>query len=106
MDRYTSVLKKYTQFTGRADKAEFWYFIAINFIISFVLSFVGGIIGFTLLGFLFSLAILLPSLAVGVRRMHDVGKSGWYFLIPFYNLYLAIMDSEPVPNQYGLAPTN
>ncbi|WP_252306627.1 DUF805 domain-containing protein, partial [Vibrio splendidus] len=49
---------------------------------------------------IYSIAVFLPSLAVGVRRMHDAGKSGWFLLIPFYNLYLACTDSENGENKW------
>ena len=55
---------------------------------------------------LYSLAVLLPSIAVGVRRMHDVGKSGWYILIPIYNFILAVTDGEQGANEYGPDPKN
>ena len=106
MNYYTDVLKKYAEFKGRSGKTAFWYFTAINFTISVILSFVGELINFALLSTIYSLAVLMPSLAVGARRMHDVGKSGWYFLIPFYNLYLAFQDSEIGTNQYGAEPVN
>ncbi|MBM3920822.1 MAG: DUF805 domain-containing protein [Sphingomonadales bacterium] len=60
--------------------------------------------GFELIGTLYSLAVLLPSLAVAVRRMHDVGKSGWFILIPIYNLILACTDSQVGENEYGSNP--
>ena len=55
---------------------------------------------------LFSLAILVPVIAAGVRRMHDVGKSGWYILFPIYNLILAFTEGDQGTNQYGLDPKN
>lgn len=55
---------------------------------------------------LYSLAVLVPSLAVAVRRMHDVGKSGWYILIPIYNLILAVTEGDNGPNEYGEDPKN
>jgi uncharacterized membrane protein YhaH (DUF805 family) len=50
------------------------------------------------------LAVLIPSIAVGVRRMHDVGKSGWFLLIPIYNLILALSEGEKGDNKYGPDP--
>ncbi len=99
---YLEVLKKYTEFTGRARRAEYWYFVLYNFIISMVL----GFLGIKILGTVYSLAVFLPSIAVGIRRMHDVGKSGWYLLIPFYNLYLAIKEGDRGRNEYGPDPKN
>jgi len=55
---------------------------------------------------IYNLAVLIPGIAVGVRRMHDVGKSGWFLLIPIYNLILACTDGEKGSNLYGLDPKN
>ena len=104
MNYYLEVLKKYTLFTGRARRAEYWYFVLFNFIISIALTFLGQAINFSLFGSLYSLAVFLPSLAVAVRRMHDVNKSGWFILIPIYNLILLCTDGTPGPNEYGPDP--
>src|SRR5438477_8362438 len=103
---YVKVLKEYTNFNGRAGRSEYWYFVLCNVIISFVLGFLGGLIHTRLPANLYSLAVLLPSIAVGIRRMHDVGKSGWFLLIPIYNLILACTEGVKGPNDYGPeAPT-
>ena len=77
-----SVFSKYATFSGRARRSEFWYFVLFNFLVSFVL----GLIPFlSWVAGLWALAVLIPSLAVAVRRFHDIGKSGWtylYFLVP------------------------
>jgi uncharacterized membrane protein YhaH (DUF805 family) len=104
MNYYLSVLKNYAVFNGRARRSEFWYFVLFNIAISMVLNFVGGAISFPLLGSLYSLAILIPALAVGVRRMHDVGKSGWFLLIPIYSLILACTPGKEGENSYGRDP--
>ena len=106
MNWYLEVLKKYTVFTGRARRSEYWYFALFNLIISFVLGLVGGFIGNTILGTIYTLAVLLPGIAVAIRRMHDVGKSGWFMLIPFYNLYLAVTEGDKGTNEYGPDPKN
>lgn len=105
-DYFVKVLKNYVNFEGRARRSEYWYYTLFTFLISIVLTFVDAAIGSTvgIIGLCFSLGTLLPSIAVGVRRMHDVGKSGWYLLIPIYNLVLACTDSQPGGNQYGLNP--
>jgi uncharacterized membrane protein YhaH (DUF805 family) len=77
-----SVFSKYATFSGRARRSEFWYFFLFNLLVSFVLNLIPH---FTVVSGLWALAILIPSLAVMVRRLHDIGKSGWtylYFLIP------------------------
>lgn len=62
------------------------------------------IIRFPLLGNLYSFAVLIPGIAVAVRRMHDVGKSGWFILIPIYNLILAFTEGEKGNNEYAMDP--
>lgn len=93
------VFKNYSNFSGTTGKKPFWTFVLINFGISIVLGIIGGILNFNLLGAIFSLVILVPTLAVWVRRMRDIGKEWWFMLIPFYNLYLALQDSQPVVNK-------
>jgi uncharacterized membrane protein YhaH (DUF805 family) len=104
MNYYLHVLQNYATFNGRARRSEYWYFFLFNLIISVVLGFVGGLIGFDLLSSVYSIAVLIPSIAVGVRRMHDVGKSGWFLLIPIYNLILALTEGNQGPNEYGSDP--
>ncbi|NOY90312.1 MAG: DUF805 domain-containing protein [Deltaproteobacteria bacterium] len=104
MSYYIKALKNYATFSGRASRSDYWYFILVNMIVSFVIGFIGGLIHVPAIGGLYSLAVLLPSIAVGVRRMHDVGKSGWFLLIPLYNLFLAITAGTSGPNDYGADP--
>ena len=105
---YTTVLKKYAVFEGRARRSEYWYFFLANFLISILLAFVDGALGLLDFGIstIYSLAVLVPSLAVAVRRMHDVGKSGWFILIPIYNFILAVTEGEQGTNKYGPNPKN
>jgi uncharacterized membrane protein YhaH (DUF805 family) len=60
----------------------------------------------TIVSTIYSLAVLIPGIAVAIRRMHDVGKSGWFLLIPIYNIILAITDGEKKSNEYGSNPKN
>lgn len=106
MNYYLKVLQNYAVFEGRARRSEYWYFVLVNVLISFGLGFIGGMLGFELLTNLYSLAVLVPSIAVAVRRMHDVGKSGWFILIPIYNLILAVTEGDKGPNEYGPDPKN
>lgn len=112
MEWYLKAFKNYAKFDGRAHQAEYWYFVLFNLIVSFVLGFVDGLFGLMiapgsgLISSLYSLVIIVPSLAVAIRRMHDVGKSGWFILIPFYNLYLAIIKGDEGTNAYGPNPLN
>ena len=111
MNWYLDVLKKYTVFSGRAQRAEYWYFILFNIIISLVLGFMDGLLGTGgVLGGIYLLAVLLPSIAVGIRRLHDTDRSGWWLLIgliPLVGLVLLVfmvLDSTPGENQYGSNP--
>ena len=118
MDWYLEVLKKYAVFDGRARRREYWMFILINLIISVVLviidSLIGTVIrqaGFGLLQGLYDLAVLIPSIAVTVRRLHDTGRTGWWILIGLIPviggivlLIFMLLDSEPGENQYGPNP--
>jgi len=106
MNYYLKVLQNYAEFNGRARRSEYWYFALFSTIISLGLTFLGGMFNTELLANIYSLAVLVPSIAVGIRRMHDVGKSGWFILIPIYNLILACTDGEKGTNQYGPDPKN
>jgi uncharacterized protein len=106
---YLTVLKKYAVFDGRARRKEYWYFYLLNFIVCLILAFIGVAInpeGDKRLGIsnIYTLGILIPSLAVGARRMHDVGKSGWFQLIPIYNIILFVTGGDKGDNQYGPDP--
>jgi uncharacterized membrane protein YhaH (DUF805 family) len=104
MKWYLTVLKKYAVFQGRARRSEYWYFTLFSFIVTIILLVIGNYMGSELLYNLYSLAVLVPSIAVAVRRMHDVNKSGWFILIPIYNLILCCTDGTEGPNQYGSDP--
>ncbi|MFH1867770.1 MAG: DUF805 domain-containing protein [Candidatus Omnitrophota bacterium] len=110
MNWYLVVLKKYAVFKGRARRKEYWMFALFNLIIAFVLGLIEAIIGInsgskeSLLGNIYSLAVLVPTIAVGIRRMHDVNKSGWFLLIPIYNFILAIKEGDEGDNRFGPDP--
>ncbi len=103
-DYYTDALKKYATFVGRANRSEYWYFALCNFIVSFAIGFVGEINkspAIETIQALYSLAVFIPGIAVSIRRVHDVDKSGWYLLIPFYNFVLLVTDGTRGSNKYG-----
>ena len=105
MNYYLKVLQNYATFSGRARRSEYWYFVLFNAIISVVLNWLTPSHDVNIvLGNIYTLAVLIPSIAVGVRRMHDVGKSGWFLLIPIYNLILACTDGINGDNEYGADP--
>ncbi len=104
------ILKNYVNFEGRATRAEFWWFFLFNFIVGAILGCLGKA-GAWLSG-AWSIAILLPQLGLGVRRLHDIGKSGWYWLIaliPIVGWIIVIIwfakEGDPNENQYGPVPT-
>jgi uncharacterized membrane protein YhaH (DUF805 family) len=104
MKWYLDALKKYAVFSGRARRKEYWYFALFYFLLAIIIAFIGIYIRIPVLYTLFVLAMLIPSLAVSVRRMHDVNKSGWFLLIPIYSLILAFTDGNQGPNRYGSDP--
>ena len=82
MSWYLAVLKNYAGFDGRARRTEYWMFVLFNVIITVVLDLIGMAVRLVgILGFVYGLAVLIPSLAVGVRRLHDTGRTGWWLLI-------------------------
>lgn len=102
------VFDNYANFDGRARRKEYWMFVLANTIISFALGFILGFISPTLglAANVYSVAVLVPSIAVAIRRMHDIGKSGWYILIPLYNLILLATEGDKGANEYGPDPKN
>ena len=101
---YLKVLKQYADFKGRARRKEYWMFCLFDVIVAFSFGFVCDLIGMSDLNNVYILAVLLPSIAVAVRRVHDIGKSGWYLLIPIYNLVLVLTEGEKCENKYGPDP--
>jgi len=116
---YIKVLKNYAVFSGRAGRKEFWMFFLFSFIFGLVAFLIG--LGIELLTFavfhrgtlsiLYGVAVFVPGLAVAVRRLHDVGKSGWYYFIilipiagPIWLLVLLCRDSQSGENKYGPNP--
>ena len=120
IDYYKIVLKNYANFEGRARRSEYWYYTLMNIIIVVALEILAGVCGMAssvltiivgLLLVIYALGTLVPSIAVMVRRLHDVGKSGWWYfiaLIPIVGaiwlLVLLCTDSQPGSNEYGMNP--
>ena len=111
-----AVLSNYAGFTGRAGRPEFWWFQLFSIIVSAIFSTLSGgnnTSFFGILGTVVSIAILVPSLAVGVRRLHDIGRSGWYLLfafIPLVGIIILIVwfarVGDPSDNAFGTSPTS
>jgi uncharacterized membrane protein YhaH (DUF805 family) len=110
-DAVRSVLTKYADFSGRARRSEYWWFYLAYILASIVASLIDQAIGFPLFQIILGLGLLIPSLAVGVRRLHDTGRSGWWLLIglvPLVGIIVLIVffctDSQPGTNKYGPSP--
>ncbi|MCW7541731.1 DUF805 domain-containing protein [Aquabacterium sp. A7-Y] len=111
MNWYLEVVRKYATFSGRARRKEYWMFLLFNIIISVVLSVLDAMLGTMFIGIVYSLAMLIPSIAVSVRRLHDINRSGWWCLIalvPFVGaivlLVFAVMEGNAGQNEYGADP--
>jgi uncharacterized membrane protein YhaH (DUF805 family) len=121
MNWYLKVLKQYTDFEGRARRQEYWMFALFNILIIFVLAIVLGMLGSAtdmseiamIPLVVYYLGIIIPSIAVAVRRLHDQNKSGWYYCVTFipfvggiWLLVLLCTEGDRGSNQYGLDPKN
>ncbi|MBN3787541.1 DUF805 domain-containing protein [Burkholderia sp. Ac-20353] len=111
MKWYLKVLKNYAVFSGRARRKEYWMFLLVNTIVAFLIGLIFGVIGvligdkaFANWAQLYSLAILIPSIAVGVRRMHDTDHSGWWLLCPIVNLVYLCIRGTSGNNRFGDDP--
>ncbi len=118
MKWFVKCFNQYADFSSRARRSEYWYFFLFNVIIAFVAGFVFGFIGgitgmmwISYLSYIYTLVALVPGIAVCVRRLHDVGKSGWWVFISLIPLAGAIWlvvlmctDSQPGTNQWGPNP--
>ncbi len=117
MDWYIQAWKQFGDFSGRSQRSAYWYFLLFNMVIAFALSFLDGFLGLAgdlgigpLYG-LYFLAVLIPGLAVSIRRLHDTGRTGWWYLmifVPFFGAIVLLVffcqDSQPGDNQYGPNP--
>ena len=111
MNWYIGVLKNYAGFSGRARRQEFWMFVLFNVIVAVLLSVIDAVAGLGFLSLLYALAVIVPSLAVSVRRLHDTGKP-WFWiligLIPIVGglilIYFYVLDSAPGDNEFGPNP--
>ncbi|MCB0537966.1 MAG: DUF805 domain-containing protein [Bacteroidetes bacterium] len=119
MEWFLKVVRdNYANFNGRARRKEYWMFALFNMIFAVVAMVLDNVLGIAIdsIGYgpiygLYTLAVLMPGLAVAVRRLHDVGKSGWWLLIAFipligglYLIYLMVKDSDAGSNEYGSNP--
>ena len=118
MSWYLEAFKKYAVFSGRSRRKEYWYFVLFNIIVSIVLAGIDALLGtfssssnIGLLSGIYGLAVLIPTLALTVRRLHDIDRSGWWILIGLVPLIgaivllvFAVMEGTPGNNRYGPNP--
>ena len=116
MNWFLLALKKYAVFSGRSQRSEYWFFVLFYLIIYIVLAVLDGLVfksgsQIGILSGVFSLAMIVPSLAVAARRLHDTDRSGWWqllVLIPLIGVIVLIVflaqDSKPGENKYGPSP--
>ena len=105
------VTQRYAKFDGRADRAEYWWFFLANmivYLVSFTLAQASNI--FYVLYFIWAAALIVPSIAIAVRRLHDSNKTGWLLLLafipiagPIIILVFMVLPSDRAPNQFGIA---
>ncbi|HHG3603236.1 TPA: DUF805 domain-containing protein [Vibrio parahaemolyticus] len=110
MDYFIGALKKYADFTGRARRKEYWMFALFYMLFYIGLVIIDLMIGTELFSIIYSLALLIPSISIATRRLHDTGRSGWWQLIALIPLIGAIVlivflvqDSHDA-NEYGASP--
>jgi len=106
-----SVLGQYANFQGRARRSEFWWFYLASVVATIVAAILDAVIGAPIFQIVVGLGLVIPTLAVGARRLHDIGKSGWWQLIglvPLVGFIVLIVfyaqDGHPTPNQHGPSP--
>lgn len=111
MEWYLKVLRQYADFTGRARRMEYWMFTLINLVVAIVLLIIDATLGTMVLYWIYALAVLIPGLAVAVRRLHDTGRTGWWLLIGLIPIIGGIVlivffatEGERQPNVYGPDP--
>lgn len=112
MEHYTGAFRKYATFSGRATRKEYWMFVLVNILVSMVLSILfKNIKELNFIPAIYAIAVFLPTLALVFRRLHDVGKSGWWILIqiiPFIGSIVLtcflVLDSQTGTNAYGNNP--
>ena len=113
MESFKKGLTNYTKFSGRTTRKDFWMFMLFFYLFYFIAAFLDGLIGtfdyeeaIGLISGLYSLALLVPLIAIEIRRNHDANRSGWFILLPFYNFYLLFVRTHPEENDWGPVPAS
>lgn len=109
LDAYKRFFNNYANFNGRSTRGDYWYAFLTNFLVGFAIGFMGGFIPeLSILPVLYALIIIIPGIAIVVRRLHDINKSGWFYFISFIPVVGTIIllvflcsDSVDENNNYG-----
>lgn len=108
---YIDTLKNnYSNHEGRASRKEYWLFFLANSIVAFIIGLLGGLVGLPIIGRIYALAVMVPGICIGIRRLHDTGRSGYWILLPLtvigsvVLLVFYCMPSTPGDNAYGSNP--
>lgn len=97
----STCFSKYAVFSGRASRSEYWWFFLFNFLVSTVAEMLDGAVEAPVFSIIVSLGLLLPGIAVAVRRCHDSNHSGWWVICPIVNIIFMFLPSDPNANEYG-----
>jgi uncharacterized membrane protein YhaH (DUF805 family) len=102
MDIYLkSIFYKYADFYGRMTRKEYWTFVLYHVVVTLVMAVTAGLYRQSILVPIYQLFILVPLISTGFRRMHDIGKSAWFFWVPGYNIYLLSKPGQTCENKFG-----
>ena len=110
VDSIKSGFAQYVTFSGRAPRSEYWYWTLFTLIASIVAGILDGILGLGIIGALVSLGLFLPSLAVAIRRLHDIDRTGWWVLLAFTLIGIILLivwdctKGTAGPNRFGPDP--
>jgi len=105
MKWYIEVLKKYAVFKGRASREEYWMFMLFNFIVAFIIGLIERLLGSSgIIGNLYTLAIFIPGISVGVRRLHDTDHNGWWTIVPIIGFVFMFFKGHEKENRFGNNP--
>jgi uncharacterized membrane protein YhaH (DUF805 family) len=98
---FLAALKRYVEFSGRSRRREFWYFMLFGTLTNTFTSILDDMLGIVFFYAISTLGLALPGLAVGVRRLHDTNRSGWWYLLPIVNIVFWAQETDPSVNRFG-----
>lgn len=104
MNHYFEAFKRYAQFDGKTTRQGYWVFVLINFFAVIAISVTGALVHANYLALVYQVAVFIPSMAIGIRRAHDVGKSGWFLCIPIYGFVILVSASAESETPTGSPP--